>query len=266
MVLALPKVDETELTRSPLAVVVFQLRYEQNLGVSDGDVALSIHESLGGRDGQYPRIEPLQLVTAQIDVSSGRSALGGLSSVPTRGWRLVSEDGDWSAAIMPDHIALETNAYGTWSHGFRERIHALLEAVHKHAAPRIEERLGLRYVNRLTESTSSPRDWSEFVSAELLGPLADDFWGPGVENLQQQVQLDLGSDLRCLFRHGLVPRENGMGFEGYLLDFDVFRQIPRRFSLDDAKKTLDEMNRAALALFQKSLAPHYLATLRRAAR
>jgi len=265
MPLALPEVDDVQLERSPLAIVVCQLRYEQNLAVSDGDVALAIHDAPGGRDGPYPRIEPQQMFSAQVEfrTGTGMTPLASAATVPVRGWRMRSETGDWVASVMPDHVALETNAYRRWSGGFRERLIALLSAFPGHARPRIEERLGLRYVNRLSEEdAATPDDWVNLVSRDLLGPVGHSFWGPGVENFQEQIQLDLGGDLRCLFRQGLIPNEDGGGFDGYLLDYDVFRQSPRRLDLEEVEPTLDSMNRAALALFQASLTPAYLADLR----
>lgn len=264
MPLKLPEVDDRELQRSPLAIVVFQLRYEQNLAVSDGEVALQIHEALGGRDGLYPRIESQQMVAAQVEFrAGGASPVASAGSVPTRGWRLKTDTGDWVVSVMPDHVAVETNAYTNWNPDLKGRISTLLRAFPAHAKPRIEERVGLRYVNRLTEEgVTTPDDWVDLVSAELLGPVGHDFWGPGIDNFQQQVQLDLGNDLSCLFRHGLIPRDDGSGIDGYLLDYDVFRQSPRRFAVDELEETLDLMNRAALTLFQSSLSTSYLATLR----
>jgi len=265
MSLALPEVDDTQLARSPLAIVVCQLRYEQNIAVSDGDVVLSIHESLGGRDGPYPRIDPIQMASAQLDFRPGLAMVQPVSvgSAPLRGWRLRSETGDWAVSVMPDHVALETSAYQRWSGDFRDRVVALLEAFPGHAEPRIEERLGLRYVNRLSEDEArTPEDWVRFVSSELLGPVGSQDWGPGVETFQEQVQFDLGNDLHCVFRQGLIPADSGVGSEGYLLDYDIFRQSPRRYDLADLAATLDSMNQAALALFQKSLTQTYLRALR----
>jgi len=265
MPLVLPSVDATELRRSPLAIVVFQLRYEQNLAVSDGEVALAIHEQLGGRDGIYERIEPQQMVAAQVEFRAGGdlAPISGSTSVPSRGWRLRTASNDWVASIMPDHVSLETTAYTTWSGEFRVRVVDLLRAFPDHARPRIEERLGLRYIHRLSEEgVTTPDDWVNIVSSDLLGPIGHSFWGPGIENFQEQVQLDLADDLQCLFRHGLIPASDGAGFDGYLLDYDVFRQSPRRFQIDDVEATLDRMNRSALALFQASLEPEYLDSLR----
>jgi uncharacterized protein (TIGR04255 family) len=258
--LSLPTPNDTKLLRSPLAIVVCQVRYEQNLTVSDGGTALAVAKSLGGRDGPYPRLEAQQQFAAQVDLSNVGSP-GISNTIPTRGWKFSSSSGDWSAIIMPDHAALETNAYTTWTKDFLPRVTALIEAVAEHVSPQIEERLGLRYVNRLPRPDEDSMRWSGIVVDELLGPAADNFWAEGIESLQQQLQLDLGPELSCILRHGIVPNANGQP-DGYLLDYDVFRQYPQPFDLNSIIQALGEMNRAALSLFQASLTKQYLDSLR----
>ena len=55
MALDLPEPDDAQLPRSPLELVVFQVRFENRLRVSEGAVALAFHGALG--DGEYPNIE-----------------------------------------------------------------------------------------------------------------------------------------------------------------------------------------------------------------
>jgi uncharacterized protein (TIGR04255 family) len=263
MALNLPDVEDTQLTHAPLAVVVCQVRYEQNLGVGDGDTGLKIHEDLGGRSGPYPVIEPQQALATQIEV--GAAGLAALSSAgfPQRGWRFRSGDKQWTISVMPDHTSLETTSYTSWKGDFRDRIDALLQAISSHVKPVVSERIGLRYVNRLSdESRSTASDWTDAIANELMGPAADSFWSAGLDSSQQQLVLDLGQDTQCTFRQGLIPHDSGTGVNGYLLDFDVYQQIPERFDAQHLMTVLDRFNRAALTLFQKSLTPAFLAYLR----
>lgn len=263
MPMTLPALDDRPLGRSPLAVVVFQVKYEQNLSVGAGDTGLRVHEQLGGPDGRYVRVEPVQMANSAIQVSPlGLSQLPS-SSVPSRGFRMTNENGTLILSLMPEFASVETTAYGAWKDDFRERIREFLDALAQHLNPRVEERIGLRYVNRITEpEVSIPSDFQGILSDGLLGAVANEFWGPGVTGSQQQLELDVGDGIRCVLRHGTLPRSTGIGLEGYLLDIDTFRAQPRRFGLDSIMQACDKLNEAALGIFQESLAKGYLDRLR----
>src|SRR5260221_369012 len=129
--------------------------------------------------------------------------------------------------------------------------------------PRVEERLGLRYINRIVEAdVILPADFQGIIADELLGPVANSFWRDGVSGLQQQIELDVTDEIKSVIRHGTLPRTTGYGIEAYLLDIDVFRQQPRRFDINGIAETVDVLNNAATALFQTSLTSEYLDRLR----
>jgi uncharacterized protein (TIGR04255 family) len=163
---------------------------------------------------------------------------------------------------MPDFTSLETTAYTSWSDDFEKRFADLLNAIEKYVGPSTEERLGLRYVNRLTDpSREEPGDWIGAVTKELLGPASDPDWADAIRGYQQQLNLEVGDDVRCTVRAGFIPRD-GEGIDGYLLDFDVYRSYPGSFDVTGMRKAVSDFNRIALALFQWSLTPEYLSTLR----
>jgi uncharacterized protein (TIGR04255 family) len=264
MALTLPEVDDRPLARSPLAVVVFQVKYEQNLSIGDGDTGLRVYEHLGGPDGRYIRVEPIQIVGAALQVSPLGLAQVPSANVPSRGFRMRNEDGTLILSLMPDFAALETTAYGLWKDDFRERLVELISALSENIKPRVEERLGLRYVNKIVEpGISTPADFRGIISDGLLGAAADDYWSAGVTGAQQQLEMDVNGGIRCVLRHGTLARNTGIGLEGYLLDIDVFREQPRRFDIDNIGATIDTLNKAATTIFQRSLNVGYLERLRK---
>ncbi|HZO64517.1 MAG TPA: TIGR04255 family protein [Kribbellaceae bacterium] len=264
MALTLPEADDTALARPPLAVVVAQARYEQNLALSDGATVLKIHSDLGGRAGQYGVIEPQQIVATQLEIGpAGVASIGSAQGMPARGYRLKSADGSWIASIMPEFVSLETTAYTSWSGEFSGRWAEVLKAVATHVEPRIEDRLGLRYVNHLKEPEfQEPKDWIGAIAPEFLGPTSMAHWAESTIGYQQQLELDAGDDIHCMIRSGFIPRSSG-GVEGYLLDIDVFRRSPRKFDADEILVASHHFNRTALSLFQRSLTPDYLSALRK---
>jgi len=255
--------DHQPLARSPLQVVVFQVRFEQNLAVEAGDTLLRIHDALRGPDGPYPRIETQQMVTAQMQIGAQGTTQFPSAAQAVRVLRMRSDDGTWTVSIMPDFVSLETTAYTTWAGDCKERVKEILDAISEHVKPRVEERVGLRYVNRIVEpEVATPGDFQGMISDGLLGAAGDEFWTPGVTGIQQQIEIHVSAETQCILRHGTIPRNTGFGVEGYLLDIDTYRQQPRRFNVDAIVSTSDQLNDAATALFQHSLTSSYLESLR----
>lgn len=251
----LPDPDRRQLSKSPLNVVVCQLRYETNLAVTDAKVAVALHKALGGRQGSYPRLE--QVHSQGINVALKAGAEAAVSSAGSlAGWRFSSSNNDWVATVMPDHVALETSAFTTWEEDFRPRLQQLLDIVAEHVEPAIEERLGLRYIDHVHEaSVDSPADWSRAVRSELLGPVLHEGLAPAVTASRQELALEIDDDCRCTLRHGFVPADDQP--PTYLLDYDIYREDSRPFDTSAIMDAANRFNDVALRLFQASLNPDY---------
>jgi uncharacterized protein (TIGR04255 family) len=74
--------------------------------------------------------------------------------------------------------------------------------------------------------------------------------------------LALGGARRALLRHGAFPDTAVRGAISYLLDIDVFDTTSSSFDVKEILDTADELNLAALELFQASVCPDYLDELR----
>ena len=254
MSVRLPEPDRTPLARSPLQLVVCQVRFEETLAVSDPKLILAIHERLGGRAGRYPKLEAVKgsRLDVQINVA-GASLLP--SEAPFSGWRLSSEDG-WTVSVMPDHYALETTRYTTWDGDFRPRFAELTDAVRSEIGPATEQRLGLRYIDRVSfPPVETAAGWRGYIADEFLGPVLHEVLGAAVKTTQQQVVLDFGAGVQCLLRHGFLADQNQEGRLTYLLDFDVFRGVLQQFDADGIKAAADQFNELSLQLFQQATTP-----------
>ena len=253
--LDLPAPDTRQLSDAPLDVVVCQLQYDTNLAVSDTKTARALHDALGGRHGTYPRVEQIQTRSISLDMTAGVSP--SLSSSPGSGWRFAAEDGTWIVSILAEHVSVETSAYQNWN-DFRDRLRVVLEAVAVHVDPVFEQRLGLRYIDRLvTPDVASPADWEKVVAPHLLGPVLHQGIGPAIRVAQQHLVLALDEDgeAQCGFRHGFVVAADDE--PAYVLDYDVHRSVGRPFNVNDALAGADQFNQYALQLFQASITPAY---------
>ena len=252
MPLDLPTPDATQLSRSPLELVVCQIRFDSSGPRTSADV-LRFHGLLGGGDGQYPTLEPVQTLNLLVGI-------GGPETSQSPGWRLINHQTGWAVSLMSDHVSLETQNYETWM-AFRERLAEVIDAVVDVLQPTFVLRLGLRYIDRITElNITSPAGWKPYIQPWLLGFATEPTLSNLVQAAQQQLVISLGDAGQCGLRHGLLT-EPGKTAVDYLLDYDLYRQEARPFDADALKVAADDFNHMALQLFQASVTPKLLKEL-----
>jgi uncharacterized protein (TIGR04255 family) len=258
MPLKLPEPDQSRLPRSPLDLVVCQLRFEAQPQVGDAALALAVQTALGG-ETRYPRLEQVQAQAFNVVLGPGVAPAMGQAPAGT-GWRLQSPDSRWSVSLMPNHVSLETTDYTVWD-DFRDRMLELVDAAADHIAPGIEQRLGLRYIDRISEvQARTPRDWEPYLVPELLGLIRHDTLGTAVTAARQQLLLDLGEGFSCTFTHGLLP-EDGERLN-YLLDYDLSREGGRPFDPGGVRAALEVLHTDALKLFHASVTDELIGVFR----
>ena len=246
--LQLPEPSTQKLERSPLELVVCQIRHERNLAVGDAKRALDVHAGLGGK---YPLLEEAAGIALNI--------VGGPAGVSTasdqqRGWNFRSADGAWTVVLMPEFFALETRAYSDWS-DFSSRLSELVRLVEAALRPSLEQRLGLRFIDRIKDPViRAPEQWTGWIDERLLGPVLHTAFGPAIKAIQQVLQLDGGLEMEVLLRHGCVlegaPEDPAWH---YLLDHDCSRSGGRAFSPDDIRIGAERLHTLALAVFQSAV-------------
>jgi uncharacterized protein (TIGR04255 family) len=262
MPVELPEPDRTILSRSPLDLVVCQVRYDMSPAVSEARIALAFHQAIGGKDGDFPDIQQIGAGSLQVTTAVSEGAPLTQTRSLGAGWRFVSSDGTWAVVLTHDFCSLETSRYPSWG-VFRERLFRVIDAVATHVEPRFEQRVGARYVDRIRQpDISAPHQWRPFLANELLGLLQNDVLGPAVVAGQQQWLLTLREDVTCGFRHGFLQDPATPRQLDYLLDYDISRAGGRAFDADAIKHVVDDFNHYALQLFQASITPQLMETLR----
>jgi len=254
MAIKLPASQKGRLRHAPLALVVCQIRYELQANPFSPGHMLAVYEALGGMQGLYPKSEEMQI--GGLVLQAGPNGLTS-GDVPLRiGYRLRSVQSDWFVSLMPDYVGLETTSYTTWDDDFKGRIGSLLDIIDDVVGPQTEQRVGLRYVDRITRPKAiHPSDWKGYLAPELLGMALHEAIGPGVRSSQQQIDIDGPNDARCTLRHGYAAdptRDNALT---YLLDWDIYREGIRAFKVFDIQACLDAFNDLALRLFRATITP-----------
>ena len=162
--LQLPEPSMEKLERSPLELVVCQIRYERNLAVTDTRRALEVQERLGGK---YPVLD--QAAGIALNILGGTSGMS-TASEQQHGWNFRSTDGAWTVVLMPEFFALETRAYTDWA-DFSTRLNELVLLVVSAFDPSLEQRVGLRFIDRVKDPViHSPEGWEGWIDDRLLGP------------------------------------------------------------------------------------------------
>jgi uncharacterized protein (TIGR04255 family) len=204
----------------------------------------------------FTRIEQVQIYTQTL---VGAPMAAGTQEV-TQGWHLKSSDGAWTAAVLPDQFSLETTSYTQWD-DFRSWFEKLAAGVESVAPPTMEQRLGLRYLDRLRDlGVSEPAGWGRWIHSAWLGPPLHEVLGEAVTQLRQEVELNLGGEERCTLRHGVVsdPSAAPGGGALYLLDFDLFRQQARKFTSAGVIAGAQDFHQKADALFRQIITEELL--------
>jgi len=247
MTLKLPEPVDELLERSPLKLVVCQVRHRRKLAVSDIGAGLGVQDALGGPDNW--NLEEFFQQTFAVGPSGDEMPVRPVGVGPDRGWRLTSEKGDYLATLLPTSFSLETANYTTWE-AFSGQFEVLVRAVGKSIRPEAEERLGLRFVNQIENPTvQTPSGWMEWIRPEVVGILSDERIGPSILATQQVIDIDAGRRMRAAIRHGLA-KDSDTGRLTYILDLDTFRQGVRVFDANGIVGELSKLHRLTLQLFQ----------------
>ena len=165
--LQLTEPSTERLERSPLELVVCQVRHERNLAVGDAKRAPEVYNGLGGRGGKYPDFD--EAAGDALNITGGPAGVA-TTTDQQRGWNCRSADGAWTVVLMPDFFALETRACTDWT-DFSARLDELVRMVEAALEPSLEQRLGLRFIDRIKDpAVRSPGGWEGWIDDRLSVP------------------------------------------------------------------------------------------------
>lgn len=236
------------LAKSPLKIVICQMRYPRQIGLTEADVR-PVQRALAER---YPTARVGR--TAELIITpAGVSPAGELDPV----FQFVSADEGWTVTLGPDSMSLETTAYVDFS-DFLKRWYAILSAVTEALDLTRQERVGLRYLNEMPCPTPlAAEDLSRIVRPELVGPLGAMRRTTklvGSSNEQRFAQ-ERGV---CTMRHGLVGQPDGSSV--YLLDVDFYDELGVELDVEHQMRLLADFAHGAFELFSWSIDPDFFAT------
>lgn len=216
-----PPVDEIPLPRAPLVFVVAQARFERVASISSETFVAGFQEAIRA---QYPIMQRGQ--QAGIVLGPDGPVVTADAGVI---WRFDETPEQWQLVLAPDFVALSTKRY-THRQDFIDRFSTVLSAAQRELKLRFCNRLGVRYVDRLTDPSLLDR-LGVLLKPEVLGAVAVEPGETGVEPVHGFMDAAYGlpeaAELHA--RWGLLPA--GATFDpaieaadlrSWVLDLDVY--------------------------------------------
>ncbi|RIT54866.1 TIGR04255 family protein [Mycobacteroides abscessus] len=253
---ALPPAGFTMLAKAPVEVAVAEVRFSADISDVAPEVATTVRDAfVKATRCDLPTIQEARQRQLQMEFGSQWAPRLNQES---RGWQLVSANGDTRVTLMPDTVILQTGDYVRWSSSVKSPLSVLLSSIESTLRPTLVHRVGLRYVDRFRENEcTSVVSWRGKIDVSLLGPIMNATFGDKIRGAQQQIEIFLDEHHSALLRHGPVYEASDKTVQ-YLLDTDVFNHSTFGFDVNEVIRSAERLNRTALSLFRASVSDDYL--------
>lgn len=243
------------MTRAPLARVMAQVRFPAVLFIEEKSRVAPFQADLRSR---YPVFRQETGQNVQIALNPSGPAI---QSMPSPLWRFADVAGEWSIVLAPDSVTLDTRAYESRG-DLLGRLQDVLGAVERHFQPGIAERVGLRYLTRVTGLGYEQLD--SMVSEGLLGLAVPDLRSHVAHAISEAaMKVEEG---QLLMRWGILPA-NGtfdplvlepLEQPSWILDIDVANTATRTFEGAALITTFDTLAQRAYAMFRHMVTKDFL--------
>ena len=249
---------EVPLPNAPLVRVIAQVRFAPILAIRNPDKVSVFQEEIRAT---YPILSEDRGQFVMVSTGTPEFRDGVI-------WRFTdSRKRDWRVSLSVDFVALETSAYVSRT-DFIERLGVVLTALEKVFKPAEAQRLGLRYIDRLTDEALARI--SEMVRPKVLGVLHPssepplDF-GNSVLHLLTEAQL-LAEEGRIQARWGSLP-ENAtydpdalepVDKASWVLDVDMFTSESQHFVSGELISTTTRFAERIYSVFREMVTDEFL--------
>ena len=252
-----PAVEEIPLPRAPLVFVVAQARFERIASISSEEYIAGFQEAIRG---EYPVLQrgrqaailvgpEGQVVTAEAGVL----------------WRFDERPEQWQVALAPDFVALSTNRY-TRRQDFIDRFSTILSAAQHELRIRFCDRLGVRYVDRVTDPGLLSR-LGDLLKPEVLGAVAVEHGEPDIEHVHGFVDAAyrLPRAIELHARWGVLPE--GVTFDpaieaaearSWVLDLDAYSTEQATFDPRELATRAEALSQRIYRFFRWAIQDEFL--------
>ena len=252
---------EVPLPQAPLARVVAQVRFPSILAIRNPDRVAGLQEVLRGT---YPNLSRDQVHS--IEVTGNQTPKVDQDLI----WRFADceKDPDWQVSLGVNFVAVETSSYDSRA-DFLARLRTVLVTVEQTFNPASANRLGLRYIGRLTDEAVERLD--ELIHPEVLGldrppgNLDPSLREAVIHQLTETQFLVAGGD--CIQgRWGRLPRNTTfdpsalepVDKSSWILDLDMFTTSPQPFGHEGLVTTATGFAECLYWLFRQMVTVEFL--------
>lgn len=237
---------EIPLPNAPLVRVIAQVRFPPVLSIEKRDFVASFQEAIRAR---YPILRAEQTQGLVV----GPQGAAPLS--PQIIWRFSDVEERWRVSLAPDFAAIETTAYRSRK-DFFARFTSLVQALAEQVSPKIVDRIGIRYIDRVTGE--AVRDLGQLVRPEVLGVAATAAAEYARYTLSESVFAVPELSAQLLARWGLLPKGGTVDpaaiepstEPSWILDLDLFRTESRAFDPGEIVETAQSYAERIYAFFR----------------
>ena len=220
--LAGPPPPEVPLADPPLVRVIAQVRFPLVASLEKREFIASFQEAIRG---VYPVLRPEESPGVVLGPQ------GVLDARSNTSWRFTEASGAWRVTLAPDFLALDTTRYSSRD-DFMRRWGVVLQALKEHVAPRVMDRLGIRYIDRV--SGQNLTDLPKLVRPEVAGILGSPLAHHARHAISENVFVLPEDEGQVTVRWGLLPAQStvdpgGLGpidEPSWILDTDAFQSYP----------------------------------------
>jgi len=260
----LPEFSQVRYSKSPLRLVICQVRFPSLLRISDAAFVAPFQEAIAH---EYPHLRREKQMALQL------SAAGMSPTTEELLYRFMDPAEAWSVVLGEGSLTLEARAYSHVEDLLR-RFEHVANAARDTLGIEERQRLGLRYVNEFrNEGASTLADWREYFRPEFLGYPADLFHQEAVTYATHQIRVDRADGVFTV-RHGLMRGTVVPPFPGstkgleklpqgpfYLLDLDYSDTRPGALDVTASREQLVAYNASIYHFFRWTLTEHHHAAL-----
>jgi uncharacterized protein (TIGR04255 family) len=249
-------VPEIPLAAAPLVKVLCQVRFPIIASISQSEFVAPLQEALRH---EYP--------TMQQEHEVGL-ALTPQGLVPQQGgtvWRLRDASEAWQVSVAPTFVSLDTSVY-TSRDDFLRRLQEILVAVESSFGPPGTERIGVRYIDRLTGELASRSRLTALVRPELLSAEML-HTGPDVtlDLAVTEAKFRLPDEVALTARWGIIPPETvvlpdmePLDEASWILDVDVSTQRRMEFEGKELTERARQLCEHAYGFFRLMVTDEFL--------
>ena len=254
-------ITEVPLSRAPLVRVIAQVRFPPILGIRDPDKVAVFQEAIRET---YPHLTRDQ--AHRVELAAGQPPDIRQELI----WRLVdrARDPRWQVSLGVDFVSLDTSDYGS-RRDFLDRLRAVVTAVESVFRPAEVQRLGVRYIDRLTDEAVDRVD--DLFQPEILGimrPVEDSSsaLGDSVVHVMNDVQFLARNGSRVQGRWGKLPPNathdptsiDPVAEPSWVLDLDMFTSEPQPFTSEELLRTAGDFAECLYWLFRRMVTKEFL--------